>query len=82
MYICVSADVTPVQVCINMCMQLCVCVPLPVTDMHNHVSTHVCSHDGIAQARGRAHEDRGDKKMSPNDQKEQQQKARHGIRVV
>lgn len=36
----------------------------------------------IAQAHGQAHKDIGDKKMSPNDQKEERQKARHGIRVV
>lgn len=97
MYIYVCADVTPVQsqlhrlVCLSMCMRLCAgsCVPLHViVYLHNHVSVHMCvPTDGclqsvIAQAHGWAHEDIGDKKMSPNDQKEEQQKARHRIRVV
>lgn len=57
--------------------------------LHDHVSVPVCiPTDGCwqsvrAQAHGWAHKDMGgDKKMSPNDQKEEQQKARHGIRVL
>lgn len=96
MYIYVCADVTPVQSQLHThsacgCVCLCAgsCVPLHViVYLHNHVSVHVCVpmdeclQSVIAQAHGRAHEDIGNKKMSPNDQKEEQQKARHGNRVV
>lgn len=50
--------------------------------MHVWVPTDGCLQSVIAQAHGWAHEDIGDKEMSPNDQKEEQQKARHGNRVV
>lgn len=59
-----------------------------VVYLHSHVSIHVCLpvegclQSLIALAHGWAHKDIGDKKMSPNDQEEEQQKARHGIRVV
>lgn len=53
-----------------------------IVHLHGHVFVHVCvPTDGclqlvIALAHGWAHKDRRDKKMSPNDQKKEQQKAR------
>lgn len=55
--------------------------------LHGHVFIHVCvPTDGclqlvIALAHGWAHEDRRDKKMSPNDKKKEQQKASQRISV-
>lgn len=61
-------------------------MPLHV-HLHHHVFIHVCvPTDGCLQlvivlAHGWAHKDKGDKKMSPNDQQKEQQKARQRISV-
>lgn len=58
-----------------------------IVHLHGHVFIHVCvPTDGclqlvIALAHGWAHEDKRDKKMSPNDQQKEQQKARQRISV-
>ena len=58
-----------------------------IVHLHGHVFVHVCvPTDGclqlvIALAHGWAHEDGRDKKMSPDDHKEEQQKARQRISI-
>lgn len=58
-----------------------------IVHLHGHVFIHVCfPTDGclqlvVALAHGWAHEDKRDKKMSPNDQQKEQQKARQRISV-